>query len=305
MAQAGNHNCNACCKRQMSRSEYSSRGWGAIAGASGIAALIVFGAALIPATANAAAGTDAGQQAGRLDPEKSFKTSQSVIGKPVGNHMLTAVNGETFSINAYRGKPLIVNLVYSSCSSFCPVTTQHLLSAVEQANQVIGADRFSVLTVGFDARNDTPARMALFAATQHLNLPNWRVASATSAVLEPLLRELGFSYGELAGGFDHIAQTTIIGSDGKVFYHVYGDEFPVQMLMEPLKEAVYGTGTSWSLGGILDHIKFICTHYDPNEKRYRFDIGSVTGPLLGLLPIILVGIWLVRELRRPDRPRRV
>ena len=45
-----------------------------------------------------------------------------------------------------------------------------------------------------------------------------------------------------------ITQTTIIDRDGRIYRHVYGEEFPVRMFMEPLKDVVYGTTTSFTLG---------------------------------------------------------
>ena len=101
---------------------------------------------------------------------------------------------------------------------------------------MFGADAFAVLTVGFDARNDTPAHMAQFAAVQGVKFDNWRLASADAGTISALLRDLGFSYVAVAGGFDHVTQTTIVDRDGKIYRHVYGDDFPVQMLIEPLKD---------------------------------------------------------------------
>ena len=70
-----------------------------------------------------------------------------------------------------------------------------------------------MLTLGFDARNDTPAHMAKFAVTQGVNFDNWRLASADAVTLSALLRDLGFSYAAVAGGFDHVTQTTILDRD--------------------------------------------------------------------------------------------
>ncbi len=286
------------CKGPGKQSGPQSRWLPALVRAIDIIAAIAVAPALMLATASTGAGASSATTGARIEPQKAFEISQSVIGRPVGDRVLTATNGQVFSLGAYRGKPLIISLVYSSCSSFCPITTQHLLRAVQQANRVIGSERFAVLTVGFDARNDTPARMALFAANQHIDLPNWRVASADAATIQALVNDLGFSYAELGGGFDHVEQTTIIGSDGKIFRHVYGEDFPIQMFMEPLKDAVYGTKTSWTFRGIVDHLKFICTTFDPNAGIYRIDFAVISGVGLGALSLILLGGWIVREWRR-------
>lgn len=174
----------------------------------------------------------------RLDPESAIAKSERALGRTVGNYVLTDSNGSKLSLASYRGTPLVISLVYTSCSSICPPTTQHLIAAVSEARRILGEERFAVLTVGFDARHDTPARLAQFAATQGVKLPNWRLASSDAGTLDALLRDLGFSYVTAAGGFDHIAQTTIVDKEGRISRQVYGDDFPIQMLIEPLKDSV-------------------------------------------------------------------
>ena len=223
------------------------------------------------------------------------------MGRTVGNHSLTDSAGAPLVMAAYRGKPLVISLVYTACSSVCPATTQHLIGAVTEARRILGRDAFAVLTVGFDARNDKPAQMAQFAVTQGVNLENWRLASADAGTLSVLLRDLGFSYAAVAGGFDHVTQTTILDRNGKVYRHVYGDDFPVQMLVEPLKDVVYGTTTSFTFAGLIDRIKFICTTYDPGAGRYRIDYGLVFGSVIAALSLVLMGGLLVREWRRAGR----
>ena len=239
--------------------------------------------------------------AGRLDPETAIARSQQAIGRTIGDYVLTDSNDIQLSLSSYRGKPLVISLIYTSCSSVCPPTTQHLIRAVSEARRVVGADRFEVLTVGFDARHDTPTRLAQFGATQGVKFSNWRLASGHSDTLDALLRELGFSFTEAAGGFDHIVQTTIVDKEGRIFRQVYGDDFPMQVFIEPLKDVVYGSGASLSLGGLLDRIKFICTAYDPGAGRYRIDYGLVFGSVIAACSLLIFGGILVREWRRSMR----
>jgi len=251
--------------------------------------------------AAAVAGTVAAAPEPRLDPQKAYERSEAAIGRVIGPYRLTDTKGETLSLAALRGRPVVVSLVYSACSSVCPVSTQHLIDAVAQANKVIGPDRFSVLTIGFDARNDTPARMANFASGQGIRAPNWRVASADGGTISALLRDLGFSYVSVAGGFDHLTQTTILDTDGRVFRHIYGDDFPITMFMEPLKDAVFGTSTTFTVSGILDHIRFICTTFDPGAGRYRIDYGLVFGSVIAAISLVVFGGLIAREWRRTTR----
>jgi len=241
------------------------------------------------------ASAKAAPAASAIDPGAAIAAGERAMGRTVGDHRLVDSTGAPLSLGDYRGKPLVISLVYSACSSVCPPTTQHLIDAVTEAGRVFGPDRFAVLTIGFDARNDTVARMAQFASVQGIKLSNWRVASGDAATIEALLNDLGFSYRAVAGGFDHPTQTTILDRDGKIYRHVYGDDFPFPMFMEPMKDVVYGTTTPFSLDGIIDRIRFICTAYDPGARRYRFDYSLVFGGVLAGFSLLAMGGLILRE----------
>jgi protein SCO1/2 len=228
----------------------------------------------------------------------AIEKSEQAVGRVIGTYRLVDSAGAPLALRDLRGKPLVISLVYTSCSSVCPPATQHLIDAVTEAGRMIGPDRFNVLTVGFDARNDTPQRLTRFAAMQGVKLANWRLASADAATVEALLRDLGFSYVAIAGGFDHVTQTTIVDADGRIYRHVYGEDFPLQMFIEPLKDVVYGTRVSFSLAGVIDRIKFICTTYDPGAGRYRIDYGLLFGSVIAAFSLLAMGGLLVREWMR-------
>ncbi len=163
------------------------------------------------------------------------------------------------------------------------MTTQRLRQAVEEAQRVIGADRFTVITVGFDVRNDTPMRMAAFARAQGVDLPGWRFLSGRRSLISALADDLGFTYAAAAGGYLRTSRrrpSSTVG--GRVYRQVYGDDFPFQVFMEPLKEAVYGTvGSFSSVSGLIDRVRFLCTVYDPNQGRYRISYAIAMGLLAG------------------------
>jgi len=238
-----------------------------------------------------------------LDPAAAITLGERALGRALGNYTLIDSRGTPFSLREYRGKPLVISLVYSSCSSVCPATTQHLIEAVTEAERVFGLDRFAVLTVGFDARNDTVPRMAQFAAVQGIKFPNWRVASGDAATIEAVLNDLGFSYRAVAGGFDHPTQTSILDRDGRIYRHVYGDDFPLPMFMEPMKDVIYGTTTPFSFRGIIDRIKFICTAYDPGARRYRIDFGLLFGAVIAAFCLLAMAGLILREWIRSARAR--
>jgi protein SCO1/2 len=245
-------------------------------------------------------------EAVRIDAATALERSEAAIGGAVSDQVLMGADGRALRLAEFRGRPLVLSLVYTSCSSVCPTTTQTLRSAVERARLALGADAFDVLTVGFDARNDTPGRLSAFAKEQDIEGdPRWQVASGDPAVLQRLLEEVGFSYSGAAGGFEHVAQTTILDADGRVYRQVYGDAFPIQVFVEPLKELVFGTSVrTLSLPGLADRIRFLCTVYDPATGRYRTDFAIAFGIGIGGLSLAIMGVIVMRMWRASPPERR-
>lgn len=241
----------------------------------------------------------------RLDPREVIARSEAAIGRLLGDHVLTTSDQQPLALSALRGRPVVVSLIYTSCSSVCPVATRQLEGAVARANRLLGPGRFTVLTIGFDARNDTPARVAQFAAAQGALAPNWRYASADPATLSALLDELGFSYAEATGGFDHITQTTLVDAEGRIMRQVYGEDFPAAMLVEPLRDLVLGrVGAAVSAASLLERIRYICTTFDPGEGRYRIDYGLIFGSSIAALSLVVGFALLAREWMRSRRASR-
>jgi len=230
-----------------------------------------------------------------LDQSRSLETSQKAIGRKLGEYRFVETKGAKLDFAELRGKPLVVSLISSSCTHVCPMITQRLRQAVEEAQGMMGADRFAVITVGFDTRNDSPMRMAAYARAQGIDLPNWRFLSGDEASVSALARDLGFSYAASGGGYLHVSQTTIVDRDGRVYRQVYGDDFPIQVFMEPLKEAVYGTvGSFKSFTSLVDRVRFLCTVYDPNQGRYRISYAIAMGLLAGVISLGTTAVVISR-----------
>ena len=265
-----------------------------------IALLMLAGlaATVTPGVAAHGAGVGAAHKPQRiavLDPDSTLEISQRALGRTIGDHRLVEAKGTTVRLAELRGRPLVVSLIYTSCSHICPMITQRLRQAVEEAQRVIGPDRFAVITVGFDTRNDTPMRMAAFARAQGVALPNWRFLSGDDATISALANELGFTFAASAGGYLHTSQVTVVDRDGLVYRQIYGDDFPIQVFMEPLKETVYGTvGTFLSVGGLIDRVRFLCTVYDPNQGRYRISYAIVMSLLTGVISLGATAVVISR-----------
>jgi protein SCO1/2 len=237
------------------------------------------------------------------DQETAIKHSQAVIGETLRNHSFTATDGSLVGLSDYSGKPLLLSLIFTSCHHVCPVTTRRLNEAVDAAREVLGEDSFNVVTVGFDSAVDTPDAMRSFARQQAVNDENWDFLSTDFETIERLTEDLGFIYYKSPRGFDHITQISVIDRDAKIYRQVYGVQFELPWLVEPLKDLVFNrhSVSQNPVASLIGRIRLFCTVYDPTRDRYHFDYSLFMQMAIGLAAILGVGLFLVRGLRR-SRP---
>lgn len=240
-----------------------------------------------------------------LDPAEALAVSQKVVGRRLGSHRLLDREARPFDLETLRGRPLVISPVYTSCAHTCPMLTKHLAGIVGIAREALGEDSFNVVTVGFDSPTDDPQRMKSFAAERRIDAPHWWFLSGSPSAVGALMADLGFVYVSSAGGFDHLAQTTVIDAEGRVYRQVYGQTFEAPQLVEPLKELVFGRRVAASsVDGWLNGVRLLCTVYDPASGRYRFDYSLVVGTVIGALSLGAVAVFIVRAWRHSGRVRR-
>jgi len=247
------------------------------------------GAALVAAAAQA------GPPPSPFEPEAAIAYSQAAIGRTLAGLSFTDSAGRPVSLDAYRGAPLVVNMVFTGCAESCPVIVQTLYRAVVVAQDTLGADSFAVVTVGFDADADTPERMRAYARAQGVDLPNWRFLSGDADTVRRLAETLGFLYQPSPRGFDHLAQTSVIDAEGRVYRQVYGWDFAAPALVEPLMALVWNGERPVALvDQVIDRVRLFCTYFDPVTGRYRFDYSVVIWVAIGGASLFGIGIVLVR-----------
>jgi len=237
-----------------------------------------------------------------FDSDAALRFSQSAIGRKLPDYAFVDTENRARRLSDFSGKPLIVNMVYTGCIYGCPLVVQALYEAVDVASEALGNDRFNVITVGFDTDTDTPAQMRAYARSRGIAIDNWDFLSTDADTATRLAADLGFLIMESPGGFEHVAQTTIVDATGRIYQHVYGAQFEPPALVEPLKSALLSEpGSVPPLASLIERVRLFCTNYDPASGRYAFDYGIFVALIVGGVTLIGLFFILVRSARRAFR----
>jgi protein SCO1/2 len=237
-----------------------------------------------------------------FDETAALKESQAAIGRQVGDHALRDIEGKTVRLSELRGKPLVVNFVYTGCMQVCPATTQFLKGAVKDAERAIGPGTFRVATIGFNLPFDTPQAMKAFARKNGIASSNWLFLTPEADTLPALVSDFGFRYEATAAGFDHLLQVSIVDQDGRVYRQVYGDSFDAPLFVGPLLQLAQNAPVADnSVQAFLKQVKLLCTVYDPSAGRYRLNYVVIIELLIGTSVMLGGTGFLVVEGRRRRR----
>ena len=93
---------------------------------------------------------------------------------------LQTADGRTVALADLRGKPILITLFYSQCSSVCPMITVQLQNIDRHLTQK-ARHNLTILMLSLDSDRDTPQALQTFKQDHHIDDPRWIVARASAA----------------------------------------------------------------------------------------------------------------------------
>lgn len=90
---------------------------------------------------------------------------------------------------AYRGRTLLLNFVFTGCSTTCPTQTLELAALRRSLPPALRA-QVDFLSVSVDPLADTPATLAAFARRMDADQPRWRFATGAPSQIDVLTQRL-------------------------------------------------------------------------------------------------------------------
>jgi protein SCO1 len=116
-------------------------------------------------------------------------------------------DGDLVSMAQYRGRPVVMTFLYSTCEDTCPLQVQSIRGALDR----LGSD-VPVLGVSVDPPGDTPARARAFVLKQHMT-GRMRFLLGARSTLAPVWR--GYGIAPQRGKLDHSAYVVLVDGRGR------------------------------------------------------------------------------------------
>jgi protein SCO1 len=156
-------------------------------------------------------------------------------GKEVPNFNLTNQDGKRFAFKDYRGKTLAVTFIYSRCPlpEYCVKMSANFSDAAKIVEQSEVKDKVRLLSVSFDPKTDTPAKLKEYGAgylgkDSNRDFSVWQLAVGTDDEVRKIAEFFGLRYETDTADktqINHSLRTAIIDPNGKIVEIIAGNDW--------------------------------------------------------------------------------
>jgi protein SCO1/2 len=201
----------------------------------------------------------------------------------------------------FRGRPVVLSLVYYECPMLCTLTLNGLVSSLDVLSFDPGKE-FEIVTVSFEPKETsqlaTAKKKAYLQRYKRTGAAlGWHFLTGDAANIARLTRAVGFRYAwdEPMRQYAHPSGILVLTPQGRIARYLYGIEYAPKDLRFALIESSEGR-----IGSPVDSVILYCYQYDPTKGTYSAAIMRMvrTG---GLLTVLGLGTFIVVMRRRERR----
>ncbi len=179
-----------------------------------------------------AAGTEALAHKSILKVEFAERRELDVL---IDNFTLTDQDGSQVEFASLRGKPMVINFMYTSCPDVCPLLTASLKIVRDHMNPAEARDiRF--LSITTDPEVDTPEVLKAYSRRHEADAPNWSWLTGEARKLSRVWQGFGVSVRRLARGLiEHTTLTVVADAEGVMRFAYFGSAPDPDVLLKDLR----------------------------------------------------------------------
>ena len=117
------------------------------------------------------------------------------INRPAPMFALLDAEGRRVGLDDLRGKVVVLNFIYASCTDVCPLHSELLAEVQSLVNRTPMKDLVQFISVTTDPEKDTPEVLRAYGAIHGLDPANWAFLTRDPAQSEDITRRLAEAYG--------------------------------------------------------------------------------------------------------------
>ena len=148
------------------------------------------------------------------NPPSNFLKTAAAVNVKAPDFVLVNQDNQRFESSRLRGKVIVLNFIFTTCTDVCPIFTANLAALQRKLNDRYGADLFFV-SITTDPEIDSAKVLKGYAGRYRADLKNWAFLTGSEADLKPVWTAFGIRVINKGRGLvQHTSLTTVIDQGG-------------------------------------------------------------------------------------------
>jgi protein SCO1 len=136
---------------------------------------------------------------------------------------LTDQHDKPVVLSAFKGKPVLVDFIYTSCPGRCLTETQKMAKVADKFSNELGS-KVVLLSITVDPEHDRPHQLLEYTKKQDVERPGWYFLTGSSDTIDQVLSNCKLiRQREADGTVDHIIGVFLLGPDGRELREYNGE----------------------------------------------------------------------------------
>jgi protein SCO1 len=174
----------------------------------------------------------------RLGSSAEGAYDSAAAGGSLTDTRLVDQNGKTVSLAAFKGKPLVVDFIYTSCPGPCLMETAKLTHVAVG----LGADlgwKVAIVSITVDPEHDSPARLREYAQQQGAGKKGWYFLTGSASDVDRALAGFKmFRQKDPDGSVGHLVDMILVGPDGRELRDYDGQIVKPKEIVDDVRKAL-------------------------------------------------------------------
>jgi protein SCO1/2 len=153
-------------------------------------------------------------------------------------------NGNSVALSSLKGKPLVVDFIYTSCPGPCLMETAKLANVALRLGNDLGS-KVTIVSISVDPEHDGPKQLLDYSRQQGADEKGWYFLTGGPGDVDKALAGFKLSRQvEPDGSVGHLVDMMLIGADGRLVREYNGEVVKAQDIVNDVKKTLNEGGAA-------------------------------------------------------------
>jgi protein SCO1 len=147
-------------------------------------------------------------------------------------------NGDTVMLSSLKGKPMVVDFIYTSCPGPCLMETAKFANVALRLGSDLGS-KVTLVSITVDPEHDGPKQLLDYSKQQGADEKGWYFLTGGPGDVDQALAGFKLSRQiEPDGSVGHLVDMMLVGPDGKLVREYNGEVVKAQDIVDDVKKTL-------------------------------------------------------------------